>query len=515
MDRSVADAIRQQSEDLREELKELEQWEDAVKTKEAAKAQRKSTRAVEPSTILPPIRGTVPSLKEAVRQQQAAKGASGSSHSEGSDPIQQAKERGNAFFQEGHLQEAVAAYTVGIDLDPASSTTHVLYANRAMCYLKLGQWTAAEKDATTCVQMNTGYAKAYYRRAIARKNLRKLKEARADLEAVLALAPKDVSAQQEMAEVTKALQAERAAAATSTPAGSGVKKRIVIEEVDSEDDADGSDADASPAAPTSNISAEEQQLRQSRIDEDLKKLAAARAQRESQARLDAQRETQAQAQRQRRNQRVEIVEEEEEEEAPKAETSAPLPSASLSPPVQPAPAPVKSTPAPAPAPTPKPTPSAAPSPQAGAPQPSATPAASRTSTSSPTAPRSRTTLSKGSLVAPKSFTEFERRFREVQKEPELRNHYVSLLQPATLSKLFGSNMTADILLGILESVKTYDGATALQFAKGLCQVNRVEDMTMFFNAKEKAVVQEVLDVLRTSEVSEKDIQAIQRKLKPF
>ncbi|KPA84196.1 putative TPR-repeat protein [Leptomonas pyrrhocoris] len=489
MDRGVAEAIRQQSEDLSEELKELEQWEDAVKAKEAARAQRKATQAVEAATVVPPIRGTVPSLKEAVRQQQTLNNSSSNSAKAAADPIQEAKERGNAFFQAGRLQEAVAAYTVGIDLDPASSTTHVLYANRAMCYIKMGQWSAAEKDATTCVQMNTGYAKAYYRRAIARKNLHKLKEARTDLEAVLALSPKDATAQQEMVEVTKAIQAERAAAAASAPAANSAKKRIVIEEVDSEDDEAVDGADSVPASIKPDISAGEQQLRQARIDEDMKKLAAARAQHESQTRLEAQREAAAQAQRQRRNQRVEIIEEDEEETSKEA-SAGPLPTSP----------PAKSTPAP---------------PAAPVQHTKTTAAAAPTPAASPVAPRPRPAVTKESLTTPKSFTEFERRFREVEQMPELRNHYVSLLHPAGLSKLFGSNMTPEILVGVLESIKTFNGTTALQFAKGICQVNRVEDMTLFFNSKEKAVVQEVLDLLKSSGGSEKEIQSIQRKLKPF
>lgn len=511
MDRSVAEAIRQQSEDLREELKDLEQWEDAVRAKEAAKAQRKTTQAAETAAVVPPIRGTVPSLKEAVRQQQAAKSSSSDAAKTSGDPIQEAKDRGNAFFQAGRLQEAVAAYTVGIDLDPASSTTHVLYANRAMCYLKLGQWTAAEKDATTCVQMNTGYAKAYYRRAMARKNLHKLQEARSDLEAVLALAPKDVSAQQEMAEVTKALQAQRAVAATTSgPTSVSAKKRIVIEEVDSEED---EEQGAAPAAEAPSLSSEEQQLRDARIDEDLKKLAAMRAQHETQVRLDAQREEQAQAQRQRRNQRVEIVEEDDDEaEAKEVSKEAP---AVPPPPPAPSSQPAVSVSAPTSAPTAAPAPPAPAADTPAAPAPVISSAVSPSSSSSPVAPRPRPAVTKERLAAPKSFTEFERRFREVEQVPELRNYYVSLLNPAGLSKLFGSNMTPEILLGILESIKTFAGTTALQYAKGLCQVNRVEDMTFFFNAKEKAVVQDVLDVLTTSGAPSKDIQAVQRKLKPF
>lgn len=489
MDRSVAESIRQQSDDLRDELKELEQWEDAMQAREMAKAQRKVPLPTSVAAAEPPIRGTVPSLKEAIRQQQQqarATGTSGDTAAEAiADPIQQAKDKGNVLFQSGHLQEAVAAYTVGIDLDPASATTHVLYANRAMCYLKLGQWTAAEKDATTCVHMNTGYAKAYYRRAVARKQLGKLREARADLEAVLALAPKDVSAQQEMESVTKALQAKRAAESqATTTATTTKKKRIVIEEVDSEGDEAAAEA---PATSASKLSTEEEELHQACIEEDMRRLAAARKANEEQVRQEAQREAAAQAKRQRRHERVEIIEEaehspaEEKKMAPSPATSSPV---------------VEQTP---PLSTSSPPSSSSPSP-----------------TSAATRPRARPPIAKESLTAPKSFSEFERRFRELVQQPDLRDHYVRLLDPATMAKLFGSNMSPEMLLGILQAIKTFNATTALQYAKGLCQVSRVEDVALFFDAQEKAVVQDVLDLLRSAPgTPAKDIQQIERKLKPL
>ncbi|GET89896.1 tpr-repeat protein, putative [Leishmania tarentolae] len=488
MDRSVAEAIRQQSEDLRDELKELEQWEDAMQAKEMAKAQRKLPLPTISAAAEPPIRGTVPSLKEAIRQQQQqarAAGGGGNAAAEAiEDPIQQAKEKGNALFQSGHLQEAVAAYTVGIDLDPASATTHVLYANRAMCYLKLDQWTAAEKDATTCVHMNTGYAKAYYRRAVARKQLGKLREARADLEAVLALAPNDVSAQQEMESVTKAQQAKRAESSHTTTTATTRKKRIVIEEVDSEGDEGVTEAQATSAF---KLSTEEEDLHQACIEEDMRRLEAVRRANEEQVRQEAQREAAAQAKRQRRHERVEIIEEEECSPTEEAK-NAPLPTTSA-PAVEPTPQLSTSSP-----------------PTSSSPSP----------TSATTRARVRRSIAKESLTTPKSFSEFERRFRDLAEQPDLRDYYVRQLSPATMAKLFGSNMSPEMLLGILQAIKTFDAATALQYAKGLCQVSRVEDMALFFNAREKAVVQDVLNLLRSApDAPAQAIQHIERKLKPL
>ncbi|KAG5475476.1 hypothetical protein LSCM1_03596 [Leishmania martiniquensis] len=483
MDRSVAEAIRQQSEDLRDELKELEQWEDAVRAREMAMAQRRAPLSASATAVEPPIRGTVPSLKAAMQQMRAACAGGDAAAEAAADPIQQAKEKGNALFQSGHLSEAVAAYTVGIDLDPASATTHVLYANRAMCYLKLGQWTAAEKDATTCVHMNTGYAKAYYRRAMARKQLGKLREARADLEAVLALAPGDTSTQQEMESVTRALQAERAAAPPSTTATATTKKRIVIEEVESEGDEVAAEA---PAPSVSALPMEEEEVRNACIEEDMRRLAAARELREVQARQEAQREAAAQAKRQRRHERVEVIDADEECSSKEENKTASSPACTAGVVAQAPSSPASPPPA----------------------------SSSASSASAATRARQRLSIAKESLTTPKSFSEFERRFREVGDQPELRDHYVQQLDPATMAKLFGSNMTPEMLFGILQAVKTFNTTTALQYAKGLCEVRRVEDLTLFFNAEEKAVVQDVLNLLRSApDIPAKDIQQIERKFK--
>lgn len=70
----------------------------------------------------------------------------------------------------------------------------ILHANKAMCYLKLQNWQAAEREATLSLSANSSFAKAYYRRAVARKNIGNLSAARSDLESVLALSPNDVNA---------------------------------------------------------------------------------------------------------------------------------------------------------------------------------------------------------------------------------------------------------------------------------------------------------------------------------
>ncbi|RNC55060.1 TPR-repeat protein [Trypanosoma cruzi] len=194
-----ASAIRQQAEDLQDELKELNLWQEEVLRQEEANKKRRIHPAN--TDAIPPVRGTVPSLKEAVLKS--------NKRIFEEDPVKNAKEKGNTFFQAGKIKEAIEAYSTGIDLDAEGTVAHVLYGNRALCYLKLERWADAELDASACLRLNHSYSKGYFRRAIARKQLGNLRGARTDLEAVLALIPNDAIAISEMKTITQMLQFER------------------------------------------------------------------------------------------------------------------------------------------------------------------------------------------------------------------------------------------------------------------------------------------------------------------
>jgi tetratricopeptide (TPR) repeat protein len=157
-------AIQQQSQDLRDEVAELRRWEEAVKKRDELLRQKSTAKSLvsDVSTLVPesapPIRGSAPVTSSATASPAAPQ----------RDQTQIYKEQGNDYFRMGQFNDAVRAYTKGIDVDPTSSTMHVLYGNRSMCYLKLKEWALAEKDATTCVQMNRTFTKGFYRRALAR-----------------------------------------------------------------------------------------------------------------------------------------------------------------------------------------------------------------------------------------------------------------------------------------------------------------------------------------------------------
>lgn len=79
------------------------------------------------------------------------------------DPVDQ-KNAGNAAFQAGKLEEALAFYSRAIELD---STQAAFYSNRANCLIKLNCAPKAEEDADEAIKLDPKFAKAYMRKALA------------------------------------------------------------------------------------------------------------------------------------------------------------------------------------------------------------------------------------------------------------------------------------------------------------------------------------------------------------
>ncbi|XP_045591989.1 RNA polymerase II-associated protein 3 [Procambarus clarkii] len=105
------------------------------------------------------------------------------------------KEAGNKLYNDGRLDDAAAKYTRGISLDP---TNAVLRANRAMAYIKLKKYKAAEDDCNMCLKLDAGYIKGYLRRATSRINLGKTELAIKDYQKVLELEPWNKEAKKEL-----------------------------------------------------------------------------------------------------------------------------------------------------------------------------------------------------------------------------------------------------------------------------------------------------------------------------
>lgn len=80
------------------------------------------------------------------------------------------KEEGNACLKQKRIEDAILAYTRGIEEDP---TYHILYSNRSSVYITQRQFTAALEDADACIRLAPSFIKGYSHRATALLCLRK------------------------------------------------------------------------------------------------------------------------------------------------------------------------------------------------------------------------------------------------------------------------------------------------------------------------------------------------------
>ncbi|XP_039276433.1 RNA polymerase II-associated protein 3 isoform X2 [Nilaparvata lugens] len=110
------------------------------------------------------------------------------------------KEKGNAFVKQGKWDEAIAHYSKAMEYYSEDCTYS---ANRALCFLKTNRFREAEKDCTTTLSLDSKYVKAFLRRGAARMKLKKLDAARADLNTVLRLEPKNSEARRYLVDLEK------------------------------------------------------------------------------------------------------------------------------------------------------------------------------------------------------------------------------------------------------------------------------------------------------------------------
>ncbi|XP_050940603.1 uncharacterized protein LOC103494093 isoform X6 [Cucumis melo] len=127
------------------------------------------------------------------------------------------KEQGNEYFKQKKFKEAIDCYSRSIALSP----TAVAFANRAMAYLKIRRFQEAEDDCTEALNLDDRYIKAYSRRATARKELGKAKEALEDAEFAQRLEPNNQEIKKQHADlrafVGKAILEKASGASRSSP----------------------------------------------------------------------------------------------------------------------------------------------------------------------------------------------------------------------------------------------------------------------------------------------------------
>eukprot|EP01084_Bolivina_argentea_P273469 465847_1 len=86
-----------------------------------------------------------------------------------------AKKKGNEYYQKQQWHEAISAYKDAICLDP---NNHLYYSNRSAAYEKNKQYEHALTDAEKCMELNPQWSKGYWRAGTALLKLGKRKQAR-------------------------------------------------------------------------------------------------------------------------------------------------------------------------------------------------------------------------------------------------------------------------------------------------------------------------------------------------
>ncbi|XP_065830347.1 RNA polymerase II-associated protein 3-like isoform X2 [Oscarella lobularis] len=265
--------LRRNAEDLQEFLKDMGNWEKEAKEKDQVLRTQKESSG---KSILPPVRGRGTGKKStkqtsAAKSKEPEKKARISSYDyrawdkfdvnkavadvdeeetqaqkveevekeEDEEEIQAEmalyeKERGNELFKRGKYEEAARRYTAGLTADNCNV---LLYANRAMAYIKLKRYVEAEVDCSTAIDLDPTYVKPFARRASARLALGNKDGAKQDFREVLKLDPDNKLAKAELKKIEKELgivKEQATIAAVKRPAHLRSKKplrRIEIEDV--------------------------------------------------------------------------------------------------------------------------------------------------------------------------------------------------------------------------------------------------------------------------------------------
>ena len=85
------------------------------------------------------------------------------------------KTKGNESFRIADNQDAVACYSKSLAYEPTSA---VVWANRAMAYIRLELFDLAEADSSVALALDPSYVKAYSRRGLVRFKRGKYAEVR-------------------------------------------------------------------------------------------------------------------------------------------------------------------------------------------------------------------------------------------------------------------------------------------------------------------------------------------------
>ncbi|KAJ7117270.1 hypothetical protein C8R43DRAFT_1137783 [Mycena crocata] len=107
--------------------------------------------------------------------------------------------QGGELFKAGQYMAAAAFYASAIKADTTNSSVYC--SNLSAAYLKIGNFTQAERAARVALLRDPKSTKARYRRAMARKGRNRLAEALVDLSSLLSTAPENSAAKSAFASI--------------------------------------------------------------------------------------------------------------------------------------------------------------------------------------------------------------------------------------------------------------------------------------------------------------------------
>ena len=113
------------------------------------------------------------------------------------------REKGKRLVEAKRFNEAVKCYDKWQHLCPENP---VIYANRALCFLKLNQPESALSNCDKALSLDQGNIKALYRRAMAFKMHKDFPSAEKDLKKLLTIDQDNKDAIRELTEIRKKIQ---------------------------------------------------------------------------------------------------------------------------------------------------------------------------------------------------------------------------------------------------------------------------------------------------------------------
>jgi serine/threonine-protein phosphatase 5 len=115
------------------------------------------------------------------------------------------KAKGNEQLMKGHILEAIGLYSEALEYAP---TNAIILSNRAQAFIQVENYGLAITDATTALETDPTYAKAYYRRGSCQFALTHYKDARKDFRKVCQMKPKDRDARAKLQACEKVIREE-------------------------------------------------------------------------------------------------------------------------------------------------------------------------------------------------------------------------------------------------------------------------------------------------------------------